>query len=177
MADLVKLQYVEMNERLLIGIAKSDTGLGGHELWDRYFKDGYSQQLCELEAYQSEDMTEDYVGLGYACDFKDENSLGNEYIVGRYFKPGTPVPEGMISRVIPKGIVAKAMIRGKNLEDIINSAYLLINDMVQKNGYQLDYEHFYWSEVYTCERYCNPADKGATELILDWYMPCIGEII
>ncbi len=172
MADLVKLQYEEMDERLLIGIAKSDTGLGGHELWDLYFTGGYSQQLGELEAYQSEDMNEDYQGLGYACDFKDENSLGNEYIVGRYFKLGTPVPERMIGRVIPKGIVAKAMIRGKSLDDIINHAYLLISDMVQKNGYQLDYEHFYWSEVYTCERYCNPAEEGASELILDWYMPC-----
>ncbi len=173
MADIVKMEYVEMDERLLIGIAKSSTGFGGKELWKEYFEGGFSERLGELEAYQSEDMVEDYIGLGYASDFKDEKSLGEEYIVGRYFKPGTTVPEKMISRVIPKGTVVKAQIKGKNLEDLINHSYILINDMVQKNGYRMDYDNFYWSEVYTYERYCKPFEDGKAELILDWYMPCL----
>lgn len=89
------------------------------ELWGEYFEGGVSEILGELEEYQSDDMTEDYIGLGYATNFKDDKSLGNEYIVGRYFKIGTHVPENMISRIIPKGIVAKAQIRGKTLDDII----------------------------------------------------------
>lgn len=175
MADLVKIEYVEMEERKLIGISKSVTGLGGPELWDMYFGGGFSEKLGLLEDCQCEDMTEDYIGLGYATDFRDDKSLGNEYIVGRYFKPETSVPENMISIMIPKGIVANAQIRGKNLDDIINNSYILINDMVQKNGYRIDYNNFYWSEVYTYKRYCNPANSGAEELILDWYMPCIKE--
>jgi len=175
MAELVKIEYAEMDERMLIGISKSAIGVGGHELWGVYFEDGYSKKLGELKDYQCDDMTEDYIGLGYASDFKDENSLGNEYIVGGYFKLGTPVPENMISKIIPKGIFVKAQVKGKNLDDIINNSYILISDMVQKNGYKLDYDNFYWTEVYTFERYCNPAENGAEELILDWYMPCIKE--
>lgn len=172
MADIVKIEYVQMEDRLLIGITKANTSLANHELWQKYFEEGHSQRLGELEQYQSEDMTEEYIGLGYASEFVDEKSLGNEYVIGKYFKPGTKVPEGMIGKIIPGGIVAKAQIRGKNLEDIINSAYILINDMATKNGYHLDYDNFYWAEVYTYERYCRPAENGESEIILDWYMPC-----
>lgn len=175
MADIVKIEYVEMEERMLIGIAKPE-GVDAPGLWGRYFENGFAERLGELEAYQCEDMTEDYVGLGYATDFKDDKSLGNEYIIGRYFNVGTPVPEHMTSRIIPKGIIARAQVRGKSLDDIINNAYILINDMAKKNGYNIDYNHFYWAEVYTYERYCIPADKGQEELILDWYMPCTKEV-
>ncbi len=173
MADIVKVEFVEMEERLLIGIAMSKTGYRVKELWREYLDGGILEKLGELENCQCEDMAEDYIGLGYATDFRDDKSLGNEYIVGRYFIPGTPVPEKMTSKVIPKGTVVKAQIKGKNLDDIINHAYLLINDMVQKNGYRLDYSDFYWSEVYTYERYCRPFEESKGELILDWYMPCI----
>ncbi len=176
MADIVRIEYVEMAETLLIGISKTNTGLANHELWQKYFDEGHSERLGELEQHQSEDMKEDYIGLGYASEFSDEKSLGNEYVIGRYFKPGTKVPENMVGKVIPRGIVAKAQIKGKNLEDIINSAYILINDMAIKNGYRLDYQNFYWSEVYTYERYCKPAENGESEIILDWYMPCKKEL-
>jgi AraC family transcriptional regulator len=173
MADIVKIEYVETDERLLIGISKSKTGLGGHELWKEYFEGGYSEKLGDLEDYQCDDMNEDYIGLGYATDFQDDKSLGNEYIVGRYFRLGTKVPENMIGRIIPEGTIVKAQIRGKTLDDIINHSYVLINDMVQKNGYRMDYQNFYWSEVYTSERYCKPFGDGKDGLILDWYMPCM----
>ncbi len=174
MANIVKIDYVEMEEQLLIGIAKSE-GMDAPALWGKYFEGGYSERLGALEDYQSEVITEDYIGIGYATDFKDDKSLGNEYVIGRYYKLGTPVPDNMISRIIPKSIIARAQIRGKNLDDIINSAYILINDMAKKNGYNIDYKHFYWTEVYTYDRYCIPADKKE-EIILDWYMPCIKEI-
>lgn len=177
MAELVKIEYEEMDERMLIGISKSDTGVVEHELWGVYFEGGYSRKLGELTDYQCDDMTEEYIGIGYASDFKDEKSLGNEYIIGAYFKLGTPVPENMISKIIPQGTIVKAQVKGKNIDDIIYNSYILISDMVQKNGYKLDYDNFYWSEVYTCERYCNPANNGADELILDWYMPCIKKYV
>lgn len=174
MADIVKIEYVDMEERMLIGIVNSkDTK--APEMWKRYFAEGYSEKLGELSEYQCEDMTDDYIGIGYAADFKDDKSLGNEYIVGRYFKTDTPVPDNMISRLIPKGIVAKVQIKGKSLDNIINNAYILIKDMAGKNGYAIDHKNFYWSEVYTCERYCIPFESGKDELILDWYIPCLEE--
>lgn len=173
MAELVKIEYQQMDKRMLIGISKTDMDVVERELWGIYFEDGYAKQLSELSDYHCSDMKEDYLGIGYACDFENEKSLGNVYLVGAYFNPKTPVPENMISKIIPQGMVAKAQIKGENIDNIINNAYILISDMVQKNGYRLDYDNFYWSEVYTCERYGNPAHSGADELILDWYMPCI----
>lgn len=175
MADIVKIEYEEMEERLLIGIAKSVVGGDAPQIWGRFFEEGYADKLNKLEMYECEDMKEDYIGLGYATDFPDDKSLGNEYIVGRYFKLGTPVPENMVSRIIPKGIIAKAQIKGKNLDDIIYNAYILIKDMCKKNGYKIDYNHFYWTEVYTIRRYVEPLEKGSSEIILDWFMPCIKE--
>ncbi len=172
MADIVRIEYVEMEETLLIGISKLNTSLANHELWQKYFEEGHSERLGEMEQYESGEMKEEYIGLGYAAEFVDEKSLGNEYIIGRYFKPGTEIPPNMTGRLIPKGMVVKAQIKGKNLEDIINCAYILINGMAAKNGYRLDYHNFYWSEVYTNERYCKPAENGESEIVLDWYMPC-----
>lgn len=176
MADIVKIEYTEADERMLIGISKKEKCVEeAPELWKIYFEDGYSKRLDELKEFQCDDMTEDYIGIGYATDFKDDTSLGEDYVIGRYFKHGTPVPENMAYKNIPKGTIVKAQVKGKNIDDIINNSYILINDMVKKNGYKLDYNNFYWSEVYTFERYCNPVNNGSDKLILDWYMPCVKE--
>ena len=56
---------------------------------------------------------------------------------------GTQVPNDLTSKIIPKSIIAKAQIKGKNFDDILNNAYILISETVQKNGYKLDYSDFY----------------------------------
>lgn len=78
----------------------------------------------------------------------------------------------MTGRMIKGGTIAKAQIAAKNLDDIINNGYILISGMVQKNGYTLVYDKFYWLEVYTVSRFCDPLESGAKQVILDWYMPC-----
>lgn len=171
MASIVKIDYEEDSEALLIGVSSRRYGVAGRALWDMFFSEGFDKKLFELNALQRADM-DDYIGVGYMSDFSDENALGNEYIVGRYFSLNTPVPEGMTAKIIRKGTVAKARIKGANFEDILNSAYVLMEDMVKKNGYVLDYENFYWTEVYTCSRFCEPLEQGAREIICDWYMPC-----
>lgn len=170
MAQLVKIEYEEMSERLLIGVSRRTTGLPNHKVWDYFFENGINAKLDELAGALCPDV-EECIGIGYASDFPDEHSLGDEYIVGKYYLAGTPVPAGLTSKVIPKGIIAKAQIKGKNFNEILNNAFVLINNAAQQNGYRLDFDAFYWSEVYTIERYCKPAESGG-ELILDWYMPC-----
>jgi AraC family transcriptional regulator len=54
----------------------------------------------------------------------------------------------------------------------LNNAYLLISDMAPKNGYELDYEDFYWIEFYTVSRFCTAVENGAGQVICDWIMPC-----
>ncbi|MCB6946236.1 hypothetical protein LI000_17385, partial [[Eubacterium] rectale] len=69
-------------------------------------------------------------GLGYMTDFANDSGLGETYIIGKYFKTGTPVPEGMTGKIIKGGTIAKAQIGVKNLDDIISNAFILISDMV-----------------------------------------------
>ena len=148
-------------------------------MWDTYFSKGIDGRLNELAEYQCKDI-DSYIGIGYAWNFPDANSLSDEYIVGKYFTADTIMPDewannGLVSRNIPASIIAKTQIKGSNFDNILNNAYILINDMTRKNGYRLDHTHFYWSEVYTWERFCKPMENSASEIILDWYMPCVKE--
>lgn len=171
MARIERIAYEQDGEALLIGVSSRDFGVAGRALWDAYFSGGYDQRLHALCAYQRPDM-DDCIGVGYMSGFDGAASLGNEYIVGKYFIPGTPVPEGMTAKKIRAGMVAKAQIGGRNFDEILSGAYVLMEDMVCKNGYTLDYEGFYWTEVYTCSRFCEPLERGAEQIICDWYMPC-----
>lgn len=170
MADLVKLEYENTEDMLLIGISNKDYGVTTNRLWDVFWGQGFDQKLVKLEEHQV--GMEDCIGLGYMTDFTNDNGLGDTYIVGKYFRVNTPVPDGMTSRMIKGRTIAKAQISAKNLDDIISNAYILISSMVQKNGYTLDYDNFYWLEVYTVSRFCDPLDSGAQQVILDWHMPC-----
>ena len=170
MAEIIKLEYMDTEDVLLIGINNKEYGVTTSALWKVFWEQGFDKKLYALKEHQV--GMDDCIGLGYMTDFTTENGLGDTYMVGKYFKVGTPIPEGMTGRMIKGGTVAKAQIAAKNLDGIISNAYLLISDMVQKNGYLLDYEHFYWLEFYTVSRYCNAVDSGAERVILDWHMPC-----
>ncbi len=170
MAEIVRLEYVMPEDMLFIGISSKNYGVTTKELWKIFWERAFDKKLYELREYQV--GMEDCIGLGYMTDFTSESGLGETYMVGKYFLPWTPIPEGMTGRIIKGGTVAKAQIKAKTLDDIIGNAYLLISDMVQKNGYVLDYENFYWLECYTLSRFCEPLEQGAEQVILDWQMPC-----
>ncbi|MHA6533674.1 helix-turn-helix domain-containing protein [Paenibacillus sp. BAC0078] len=170
MAELVKLEYENTEDMLLIGISNKDYGVTTNKLWDVFWEQGFDQKLAKLEEHQI--GMEDCMGLGYMTDFSNDNGLGDTYIVGKYFKVNTPVPDGMTGRMIKGGTIAKAQIGAKNLDEIISNAYILISSMVQKNGYTLAYDNFYWLEAYTVSRFCDPLEHGAQQVILDWHMPC-----
>jgi AraC family transcriptional regulator len=145
------------------------------ELWGIFWEQGFDKVLHELR--DNYIGMEDCIGLGYMTDFADDTGLGKTYIVGKYFKVGTPIPKGMMGKIIKGGTIAKAQIAAKSLEEIINNAYILIASMVQKNGYSLLYDDFYWLEFYTVSRFCEPLEQGADELILDFHMPCMKQKI
>ncbi|WP_033164040.1 AraC family transcriptional regulator [Clostridium sp. KNHs205] len=172
MAELVKIDYEKTEDLLLIGISNKEHGVSGNkELWDIFWSQHYDDKLTALMDYQV--GMEDCMGLGYSADFTSEEGLGDTYIVGKFFQLGTPVPEGMTGRIIKGRTIAKAQIGAANFEDILNNAYLLMSDMVLKNGYELDYEDFYWIEFYTVSRFCTPMETGSKQIICDWIMPCI----
>lgn len=171
MAELVKIEYENLEDVLLIGVSNKEYGVTGRQLWDVYFAQHFDDKLTELEEYQI--GMEDCIGLGYSADFPSDRELGETYIVGKFFKPGTYIPEGMIGRIIKGRTIAKAQIGAENFDNILNNAYLLISDMVPKNGYSLDYNEFFWIEFYTVSRFCIPMENNEKQIICDWIMPCI----
>lgn len=170
MAELVKIEYEKTEDLLLIGICNKEYQVTGRKLWDVYFGDHFDDKLTKLEKYQI--GMEDCIGVGYAADFASDKELGETYIVGKFFQLGTPIPDGMVGSILKGRTIVKAQIGADNFNDILNNAYLLISDMVPKNGYALDYDDFYWIEFYTVSRYCNAIESGAKQLICDWIMPC-----
>jgi AraC family transcriptional regulator len=175
MADIKRLEYEETEDVLLIGISSRDYKVTTKELWGIFWEQGFDKVLHELR--DNYIGMEDCIGLGYMTDFADDTGLGKMYIVGKYFKVGTPIPKGMTGKIIKGGTIAKAQIAAKSLDEIINNAYILISSMVQKNGYSLLYDDFYWLEFYTVSRFCEPLEQGADELILDFHMPCMKQKI
>lgn len=169
MADIVKLEYEVTEDKLLIGVCNKDHGVITNELWNVFFGQQFDKKLAELEEKQI--GMEDCIGLGYMTDFISDTGLGDTYIIGKYFKVGTPIPAGMTGRIIKGGMIVRAQVRGKNLDDIINNSYILISSMVEKNGYKIDSD-FYWVENYTVSRYCDAVERGDKQVILDWEMPC-----
>jgi AraC family transcriptional regulator len=170
MAEIVKLEYADTGDVLLIGISNKDYGVTTDQLWKVFWDRGFDKKLYELREHHI--GMDDCIGVGYMTDFADDTGLGATYIVGKYFKVGTPIPEGMTGRIIKGGTIAEAQIGAKNLDDIISNAYILISSMVQKNGYTLVYDNFYWLELYTVSRFCEPLESGAKQVVLDWHMPC-----
>lgn len=171
MAELVKIEYEDTEDLLLIGVSNKEYGVKGRELWDVYFGQHFDDKLTNLEEYQI--GMEDCMGLGFSADFPSDKELGETYIVGKFFKPGTPVPEGMTGRMIKGRTIVKAQIGAESFDEILNNAYFLISDMVPKNGYSLDYEEFFWIEFYTVSRYCTAIENGEKQIICDWIMPCM----
>lgn len=66
-----------------------------------------------------------------------------QYIIGKFVEPDAPVPENMYEEYIPAGTVAKVWIEADTLNDIIDCAYLICFEAIEKTGYKIDHEHFY----------------------------------
>ncbi len=170
MAELKKIQYVEWGPRKIIG-RKSMTTFqkAGEECWGAAFRDGLLDRFQEMEAWICSDI-DPYVGLGHMSRFVGRDEF--QYIIGKFVEPGAPVPDDMDAESIPAGTVAKVWVEGDTLNDIIESAYLICSEAIEKTGCSIDFEHFYWCDVYTYERYCAPLEQGQ-KLILDYYLPVV----
>lgn len=170
MAELKKIEYVDYGARKIVGMMKMTSfQKAGEECWGAAFKEGVFDKIAELEPWICRDI-DNYIGLGHMSKFVDNDNF--QYIIGKFVEPDAPVPEKMYSENISAGTIAKIWIEADNLNDIIDCAYLLCSEAVEKTGYKIDHEHFYWCDVYTYERYCTPLEKGQ-KVILDYLLPVI----
>jgi len=170
MAELIKIEYEFQEQKKIIGYQKQTDFQHAGQMWQEYFSNGFSEKVKEIENYNI-DVGIEYISLGYMRNF-DDTGQAFEYTIGKYFEKDTIVPKGLTSINIPAGLVAHGKIKGK-LNDILVDAYFLLTEAIEKNGYKIDYDNFYWCDVYTYDGYCSPIEKGEEIIVLDYYMPCI----
>ncbi len=170
MAELKKIEYVDYRARKIVGMMKMTSfQKAGEECWGAAFKEGVFDKIAELEQWICRDI-DNYIGLGHMSKFVDNDNF--QYIIGKFVEPDAPVPEKMYSENISAGTIAKIWIEADNINDIIDCAYLICSEAIEKTGYKIDHEHFYWCDVYTYERYCTPLEKGQ-KVVLDYLLPVI----
>ncbi len=170
MAEMKKIVYKKSEERLMVGMCRETTLSQAGEMWKAFFSNGTIEKLDALSTTKCCNDIDPNAGIGMMFDFKDSDTC--TLIIGDFVKMGTHVPEELTVRRIPAGKTAHVQIEGANIAEILDSAYFLITEAVEKTGGTIDYEHFYWCEVYTDERYCAPLKLGE-KVIIDYIVPII----
>ncbi|WP_127533333.1 AraC family transcriptional regulator [Paenibacillus kobensis] len=170
MAELKKIEYAEIGARKVVGMMKTTSfQKSGEECWGAAFKEGVLDKIQAMDQWICKDL-DDYIGLGHMSKFVSNDHF--QYVIGKLVELDAPVPDHMHAEHLPSGKVAKIWIESDNLNDIIESAYFICCEAVEKTGYKIDFDNFYWCDVYTYDRYCTPLEKGQ-RIILDYLLPVI----
>ena len=170
MADMKKIIYKETKERLMVGLGRETSFFEAGNVWKEFFEGGANEKLSSLSDLTCCEDIDPNVGVGMMYNFKDMNNF--EFIIGDFININAEIPESLTAKHIPAGLTAHIQIEGSNVAEILDSAYLLITEAIEKTGKQIDQEHFYWCEVYTNERYCEPLNRGE-KVIIDYILPVI----
>ena len=168
MAEMKKIVYKQADERLMVGMFRETSFQNGAQVWQEFFQGDYLDKLNKLSDVKCCDDLDENDGIGLMYDFSDK--LNFKVIIGDFVQVNANIPEGLAVKTIPKGFVAHVQIEGNNIADILDSAYLLITEAIEKTGKTINFENFYWGEVYTHERFSEPLRRGE-RVIIDYIMP------
>lgn len=168
MAEMKKIVYKQADERLMVGMFRETSFQNGAQVWQEFFQGDYLDKLNKLSDVKCCDDLDENDGIGLMYDFSDK--LNFKVIIGDFVQVNANLPEGLAVKTIPKGLVAHVQIEGNNIADILDSAYLLITEAIEKTGKTINFENFYWGEVYTHERFSEPLRRGE-RVIIDYIMP------
>ena len=168
MAEMKNIIYKEADERLMVGMHSETSFSNGGSVWQEFFQSDVIKKLNMLSDFKCCDDIDANDGIGLMYNFTDKQNF--HCIIGDFVQTEAKIPEGLFVKHIPKGSTAQVQIEGNNIADILDSAYLLITEAIEKTGGVIDYENFYWCEVYTHERYCEPRNRGE-KVTIDYIMP------
>ena len=168
MAEMKRIIYKEVDERLMVGMQRETSFFEAGKVWQEFFKSRELEKLNRLEDSKCCDDIDANDGIGLMYDFQDRNNFN--IIIGDFVQAEAQVPEGLFVKRIPKGLTAQVQIEGRDVAEILEAAYLLITEAIEKTGKEIDYDNFYWCEVYTHERYSVPFSQGE-KVIVDYIMP------
>ena len=117
--------------------------------------------------------TPDRDTVGWMGEY-DPVSNSYTYIAGILAKPGTLIPGGYVSRVIPACEMAIASIQGTDSgHDVYIGAHDHTAKAMEERGYEYDpaaggFEMEYHSNT----RFSIPIERGDEFVVLDYYSPC-----
>lgn len=168
MAEMKKIIYKEVGERLIVGIYRETSFFEAGNAWQEFFKSNAIEKLDLLSDVKCCEDIDPNAGIGMMYNFKDMNNF--EFIIGDFVQVGTEIPDGLFAKYVPGGLTAHIQIEGSNIAEILDSAYLLITEAIEKTGQRIDHNNFYWCEVYTNERYCEPLNRGE-KVMIDYILP------
>lgn len=136
------------------------------ELWDEFLYKGGADFLTALpnQAIPNGDCA------GWMGDY-NEKTKEFTYIVGIFFKPGSPVPEGYVSREIPACLMGIGKIRGKT-QHLEKGAHTKTEKVMRAAGYEPDYAPGFSMEYYPYEKYGLIEDNGENTFEFHYYLPC-----
>jgi AraC family transcriptional regulator len=168
MAEVRKIVYKEVGERLMVGLHRETSFREAGNVWQEFFHSDIGRKLDALSNAKCCDDIDSNAGIGMMYHFKDADTF--ECIIGDFVHTGAEIPDGLFARNVPGGLTAHIQIEGRDVAEILDSAYLLITEAVEKTCKEIDHDRFYWCEVYTNKRYCEPLSRGET-VAIDYILP------
>ncbi len=138
-------EYRDLGKLRFIGIDAWRTGEDWGDLWARS-----GEFMPALDALASEYGVE----ISENCSMMHHNGhevdTENHYLAGRFFKTGTPVPQGCDYYDVPTVRAAYAVYSSDNFNGDIWQAYDFTRDQILGDGVSIPYPKAYWhAEVYT----------------------------
>lgn len=74
----------------------------------------------------------------------------NHFLLGRFFRAGTPVPDGFDFYDLPTELAAYAVYAGESFDGDLWAGYYRTRDRILADGRRIPYPERYWhAEVYT----------------------------
>ena len=168
MAEMKRIMYKETPERLMVGLPRETSFSDAGFVWQEFFQGDTIEKLDRLAEVKCCDDIDENDGIGFMYDFSDRMNF--KIVIGDFVRMQTEIPEGLFVKHIPKGRAAYVQIEGSNVAEILDSAYLLITEAIEKTGGTIDFDNFYWCEIYTHERYSEPFARGE-KVVIDYMMP------
>ena len=132
-------EYCTLGKVRFIGIDAWHTGEEWDTLWSR--KREFMPALDELMHDYAIEITDDCSMMHHNGNEVDTE---NHYLAGRFFKLGTPVPEGYDYFDVPTERCAYAIYATNKYDGDIGLAYNFTRDQVLSEGVKIPYPHAYW---------------------------------
>ena len=164
MADLIKINFIEMPHVLVLGKTLEVDWTKIHEFnpipafWDDCFKEGMFKKLEKIKDYVYDPAYVGYMNM-------------HSYTCGMIMKLGCPMPQGDFTRheIMPTK-VAVGWIKGHE-DDVFMNAHKLTEKELEEWGYMYNPACKWSMEFYNCPRFTEKDEEG--RVILDYYIPVV----